>query len=95
MRADFIDRNGFVAKEVHIERYNSEGWVGALLQSLQEQNVAFLLLSCCGSLAFDDFLSHSRFLLAFRWNKRKLLCTIKMLGDLFHSGPEGPEAIYR
>ena len=86
MRADFIDRNGFVAKEVHIERYNSEGWVGDLLQSLQEQNVAFLLLSCCGSLAFDDFLSHSRFLasrlnsfLASRLNKSKLLSTIKML----------------
>jgi hypothetical protein len=53
-----------------------------------------LLLSCCSSLVFDDFLSHSRSL-ALRRNKRKLLCTIKMLSDLFHSGPEGPQAIYR
>jgi hypothetical protein len=33
--------------------------------------------------------------LAFRMNKSKLLCTIKMLSDLFHSDPEGPDAIYR
>ena len=58
------------------------------------KNVAFLLLSCCSSLASDDFLSQSRFL-AFRLNKSKLLCTIKMLSDLFHSDPEGSEAIYR
>src|SRR2546428_553863 len=37
--------------------------------------VSILLLSCCSSLASDDFLSHSRFL-AFRCNKSKLFCTI-------------------
>ena len=59
-----------------------------------KKNVAFLLLSRCSSLAFDDFLSQSRFL-AIHPNKSKLLCTIKMLSDLFHSGPEGRQAIYR
>ena len=42
----------------------------------------------------DDFLSHSRFL-AFDLNQSKLFCTIKMLSDLFHSNPEGSEAVYR
>jgi hypothetical protein len=37
MRADSFDRNGFVAMEVHIERYSSQGWASALLQSLQEK----------------------------------------------------------
>jgi hypothetical protein len=78
----------------YIERYISEGWADSFLQSLQEQNVAFLLLSCCSSLVSDDFLSHSRFL-AIDLNKSKLFSTIKMLSDLFHSDPEGPQAIYR
>jgi hypothetical protein len=43
-----------VAKDVHIERYSSEGWAGALLQSPHE-NAAFLLLSCWSSLLFNDF----------------------------------------
>jgi len=64
------------------------------MQSVQEKNVVFLLLSCCSSLVSDDFLSHSTFL-AFDLNQSKLFCTIKMLSDLFHSNPEGSEAVYR
>jgi len=40
MQADSFNsfnRNGYVAKEVHIERYSSEGWAGSLLQLLQEK----------------------------------------------------------
>jgi hypothetical protein len=97
MQADNVhsfERTDFIAKAVHIERYINRGWVGAFIQPFIFKNVAFLLRSCCSSLFSDDFLSHSRSL-ALRWNKRKLLCTIKMLSDLFHSNPEGSEAIYR
>ena len=54
----------------------------------------FLAAILLSSLAFEDFLSHSRFL-AFSWNKSKLLCTIETLSDLFRSVLEGPHAIYR
>ena len=32
-----FDRNAFTARNVHIERYSSEGWAGSLLQLLQEK----------------------------------------------------------
>ena len=32
-----FDGNAFVANEVHIERYSSEGWAGSILQLLQEK----------------------------------------------------------
>src|ERR1044072_1938219 len=53
-----FNRNGPVAKDVHIERYKSEGWARILLQSSHE-NAAVLLLSCWSSLVFDDFLTLS------------------------------------
>src|SRR3981189_1485953 len=88
-----FNRNAFVGREVYIERYIAKVGAGPLLQFPQE-NVTFLLLSRCSSLASGAFLSQWRFL-AFRWNKSKVLCTIKMLSDLFHSRPEGLQAIYR
>jgi hypothetical protein len=37
MQGSPFDRNAFVARDVHIERYSSEGWAGSSLQLLQEK----------------------------------------------------------
>ena len=86
-RNDFVART-YISKDIVVK-------VGrALFCNHYRKNVAFSLLFCCSSLVSDDFLSQSGFL-AIVWNKDKLLYTIKMLSDVFHSDLEGPEAIYR
>src|SRR3954470_21757710 len=57
-----------------------------------KKNVAFLLLSCCSSLASAPS-CHSRASWHCAGTSVKFY-TLKMLSDLFHSRPEGLQAIY-
>jgi hypothetical protein len=97
----YFDRTDFVAEEVHIERYTSEGWARFFCNQCTTQPLQLQMSPYCYDLAAVPFFPTTSCrtcgipFLAFRMNKSKLLCTIKMLSDLFHSDPEGPEAIYR
>jgi hypothetical protein len=91
---DFGQSLDQIEDRVHIERYNSDGWAGCFLQ-LQQEKCRLLAAILLQFPYFRRLLVTLAILLAFDLKQSKLFCTIKMLSDLFHSNPEGSEAIYR